>query len=324
MLRLTDAWTWDFWLADDGRSYHLFFLTAPRSLGDPELRHRHATIGHAVSPDLRDWTVLPAALAPCAAPAFDDIATWTGSVIPGPAGGPWHLFYTGIGSAEQGRKQRIGLATSTDLTHWDKQPAVAFESDPRWYEQLTGRSRYDEAWRDPWILPDPAGDGWHMLLTARSSHGPLDQRGVIGHARSADLRHWRAEQPLSAPGTGFGHLEVPQAEIVDGRHVLIFSCQADYLSGRRRAAWGTGGIWCVPCDSLLGPFDTARATLIADESLYSGRLVRDRRGDWQLLAFRNLAPDGHFSGELTDPLPITWTPDGTTLVIPAPPGPTAT
>ena len=34
MLRLADAWTWDFWLADDGRSYHLYFLKAPRHIGN--------------------------------------------------------------------------------------------------------------------------------------------------------------------------------------------------------------------------------------------------------------------------------------------------
>ena len=39
MLRLADAWTWDFWLADDGRSYHLYFLKAPRHIGHPDQRH---------------------------------------------------------------------------------------------------------------------------------------------------------------------------------------------------------------------------------------------------------------------------------------------
>jgi len=43
----------DFWFADDGERYRLFFLRAPRALGDPELRHRRASLGHAVSTDLR-------------------------------------------------------------------------------------------------------------------------------------------------------------------------------------------------------------------------------------------------------------------------------
>ena len=52
---LADSWVWDFWVADDGEQYHLFFLYASRALQDPELRHHRASIGHAVSPDLRSW-----------------------------------------------------------------------------------------------------------------------------------------------------------------------------------------------------------------------------------------------------------------------------
>ena len=48
-----DHWLWDFWFARDGDDVHVFYLQAPRSLGDPELRHHNATIGHAVSRDLR-------------------------------------------------------------------------------------------------------------------------------------------------------------------------------------------------------------------------------------------------------------------------------
>lgn len=306
MLRLAAAWTWDFWLADDGRSYHLYYLQAPRHLGDPDQRHRHASVGHAVSPDLADWTVVADALAPGAEPAFDDLATWTGSVVRG-GDGRWYMFYTGIGSADAGQVQRIGLATSADLQQWSRHPgSPVLESDPRWYEKLGNALGADEAWRDPWVFADPGGDGWHMLLTARAGHGPADQRGVIGHARSPDLIHWQAQPPLSQPGEGFGHLEVTQVEIVEGRPVLIFSCLSADLSGQHRAARTPGGTWCLPAPSLLGPFDLTQAVRMTNESLYSGRLVRDRAGRWVMLAFRNRGPDGHFIGELIDPLPVRW------------------
>jgi aminobenzoyl-glutamate transport protein len=67
MLILPDHWTWDFWLADDGDRYHLYFLMAPTSLGDPDLRHHNARIGHAVSNDLTDWDFLGEALGPVGA-----------------------------------------------------------------------------------------------------------------------------------------------------------------------------------------------------------------------------------------------------------------
>ncbi len=49
MLRLEDRWVWDWWLADDGSRFHVFYLQAPKALGDQHLRHRNATVGHAVS-----------------------------------------------------------------------------------------------------------------------------------------------------------------------------------------------------------------------------------------------------------------------------------
>jgi beta-fructofuranosidase len=79
-LRLPDKWVWDFWLVRDGMDYHAFYLQAPRSLGDPELRHLNASVGHAVSKDLRHWRVLPDALSAGPAGAWDDRAVWTGCV----------------------------------------------------------------------------------------------------------------------------------------------------------------------------------------------------------------------------------------------------
>ena len=124
MLRLPDSWIWDFWFADDGRAYHVFFLKAPRRLGDPELRHLNVAIGHATSHDLIRWTAAADVLAPAATPAFDDLATWTGSVVRGPDG-VWFMFYTGGTNTPAGVKQRIGVATSADLFTWHRASSLA-------------------------------------------------------------------------------------------------------------------------------------------------------------------------------------------------------
>src|SRR3954447_14006031 len=130
-LQLPDKWVWDFWLARDEDRHHVFFLQAPRSLGRPDLRHRNASIGHAVSTDLRSWTVLPDALSPGEPGSWDDLATWTGSVLKHE--GRWHMLYTGIGTADGGLIQRVGLATSDDLVSWTKHPEnPVIEADGRW------------------------------------------------------------------------------------------------------------------------------------------------------------------------------------------------
>lgn len=305
MLRLAASWVWDFWIADDGDTYHLFFLKASRALLDPDRRHWRATIGHATSTDLRTWTEHADAVLPDDAPAFDDLATWTGSVVR-QDDGTWRMFYTAVSRSEGGLAQRISSVVSDDLFTWRREPGrQVLEPDPRWYETAETRQWPDQAWRDPWVF---RRDGvWHMLVTARADHGEPDDRAVVGHATSPDLTTWTVQPPLSAPGAGFGHLEVIQTVEVDGRAVGLFSCLAGELSAARRADEPVGGVWAFPADALDGPYDIANAYPITDERLYVGRLVQDRAGRWQFLAFRNDDGDGGWVGEITDPRPVAWT-----------------
>jgi beta-fructofuranosidase len=306
MLRLSRSWIWDFWLADDGDRYHLFFLFAPRALQDEQRRHRRAAIGHATSDDLRTWVQMGDVVAASPAPAFDDLATWTGSVTRG-HDGRWWLFYTGVTLVDDRIRQTIGAATSTNLEVWRKHPASPLvTADDRWYERLGGGAWHEEAWRDPWVFADPGGDGWHMLITARANHGPDDDRGVVGHAHSPDLRRWEARPPLSKPGSGFGHIECPQVASVDGRQVLLFSCLDPQFSAARRATGATGGVLYVVVDSPTGPFDLAAARPLTGDAFYCGRVVHDRSGQPVLLAFRYHDEARQFVGELSDPMPVGW------------------
>ena len=304
MFALPESWVWDFWFADDGERYHLFFLHAPKALKDPQARHYRAAIGHAVSTDLTNWTRVADAIERSEAPAFDDLATWTGSITQHPDG-TWYLFYTGSTLVGGQNVQSIGYATSSDLFTWTKQGQVA-GADDRWYEKLSDLGWHDEAFRDPFVLPDPDGDGWHLLVTARGRTGPTDDRGVVGHCWSPDLHTWEVRPPLSAVGQGFGQLEVMYTVEVEGRPFLIFSCLRSDLSTARQATGTTGGTWAARADSLLGPYDIADAQLLAGDSLYVGRLIPLREtGEWQFLAFNNVQPDGSFGGTITDPRPVT-------------------
>ena len=301
---LPDHWVWDFWLADDGRAFHLFFLHAPHALGDPELRHRNARIGHATSSDLLAWTFHGQAFDAGPTWAFDGSATWTGSVARGPDG-LWRMFYTGSRFPSETANtniETIGLATSPDLWVWIKQPGPILAADPRWYETLGTSSWPEEAWRDPWVYPDPSGDGWHMLITARANTGDDAGRGVVGHAVSRDLNAWQVAAPLSRPQSGFGHLEVPQLVTIAGRHFLIFCCNSPRLANARSGQ--LGGIWVAPAAGPTGPFDIERAELLIDERYYAGRLVQDRAGQWFLMAFEMNAPGQAFQGRISDPMPV--------------------
>lgn len=317
-LRLPDKWVWDFWLAQDGPDYHVFYLQAPRSLEKPELRHWNVSIGHAVSQDLRDWQVLPDALhpSPATTEAWDNYMTWTGSIIRHES--LWVLLYTGGNRAERGLIQRIGLATSTDLVRWQKHPAnPLISADPRWYELLDLNLWQDQAWRDPWVFQHPESGDYHALITARVNHGPADGRGVIGHARSSDLIHWEVLPPVTEAGD-FGHLEVPQLVQVQNHYYLLFSAQASVYSTlrcQRTNLRPVTGTHYLIAEDPLGPFRFPTDEFPVGDpigSLYSGKLVQRPCGEWTcsepvewvFLACHQFAPDGTFIGELSDPFPV--------------------
>ena len=300
MLRSEEDWIWDCWPADDGVDFHLFFLCAPRTLSWDE-RHFQARVGHAVSADLTNWTRLPDAVLPGSGD-YDSRAVWTGSVIRD--GSVWRMIRTGL-RRDEGLVQRIGSDLSEDLITWraDTDPAWPLSADPQWYEQ----SASDEHWRDPWVLRDADGLG-HLYLTARvPGDGP--GRGVIAHATSTDLVNWEVGPPLSQPGR-FEQVEVIQLARIDDRWALIFCCLGPELAP---PAPGEGGIWSVEIDGPGAPVDLDRATRLTDESLYAGRLVRDRAGDWQLLAFVNRSEPTEFGGWIADPLPVQWGETGLVL-----------
>jgi beta-fructofuranosidase len=311
-LRLPDKWVWDFWLARDAQQHHVFYLQAPRALGRSELRHHNATIGHAVSSDLRRWRVVPDALHPGPPGSWDDLATWTGSVIE--HDGRWHMLYTGVNRSEHGLVQRIGLAVSDDLSRWSKHPAnPVLEADGRWYDLLDPERWRDQSWRDPHLFVHPNEADFRVLVTARSHAGAADGAGVLAHARSADLVEWEVLPPLTASGE-FAQVECPQLVPFDDRYVILFSCLAEDHSAVRTRRLGVGvtGTYVLSSRALEGPYSPSPRP-IADPnglgSLYAGKLVGGDSSSWAFMAFRG-AGDDDFVGELTDPLPLLIDGDG--------------
>ena len=310
-------WIWDSWYAHDGARWHAFFLQAPKSLGDPELRHHNATVGHAASGDLVNWDHLGTCFTPSDGPAFDDMAIWTGSVVRDEAG-LWHLFYTGISRAEDGLVQRIGHATSDDLHGWTRvssEPCLdvagpaagAYEADlhdARWEHR---------AFRDPWVMRDPDGDGWLMFLTARAKGvDEPNAGGAVALATSPDLHRWTLQRPVF---TGdFGQLEVPQVFQREGRWYMLFCTAAQHHAKATAEAMpgapvtgthyligeGPRGPWrLAPLPFLDGSLPCAR---------YAARMLETAEG-LRLMGFVD-RPEGQFVGEIADPAPVEIDADG--------------
>ena len=305
VLALATHWVWDFWLTSHEGRQHLFYLQAPRSLGREELRHWHATIGHAVSSDLKDWEVLPEALGPGAPGSWDDLAVWTGSIIRHAS--RWWMLYTGVRRADAGLVQRIGLAVSEDLLRWERHPAnPVLEADPLWYEHGVPPHWHDQAWRDPFLLRHPVTGTFHAFITARGATGPVRGRGVIAHAQSTDLQRWEVLPPVTERCDRYGQLEVPQVVCVDDRWLLLFSRSSAY--DEPTAAAPTTGTHFYTSDDPLGPYTCAtEGVLVADQdgTSYSGKLVR-HTGRWWFLAC-SYRRGKRFIGTLADPAPLAFT-----------------
>jgi beta-fructofuranosidase len=290
-------WVWDSWYAQAVDGYHAFHLMAPKSLGDPDLRHVNARVGHSRSSDLVTWEELPDALVPSAVEAFDNLATWTGCVLENK--GTWHMFYTGIEKRSGGAIQRIGHAVSSDLVAWERvttEPIL--EADARWYSTMaTGEP--DEPFRDPWVFWH---DGqWHMLVTAKHASAAHDGsgHGTMAHAVSDDLYSWRLGQPL-IHDSGFRQLEVFQVVEIDGAWNMVFCTGPRDVS--RPGVEAKFATYMAPAAGPLGPFDLDKARPLAGGGIYAGRIVTTPAGEPALMGFIDSGEPGGFTGVIGNPV----------------------
>lgn len=305
-LKLPGQWVWDSWFVFDGERHHAFYLQASRALQDPERRHNNVSIGHSVSDDLVNWTVLPDAIIYSNAPAIDDYTTWTGSVIKDD-NGLWWMFYTARTRQDAGERQTVAAATSTDLITWTKRPEnPVLVADQQWYQTLVGGFE-NEPFRDPWVFKFDGESEWTMLVTANTKTFTKDrERGVLAMAKSDDLINWKLLPPQGGD-QGFGETEVFQFEIVDGVPILLFCCGPQWLSEDRIAMDRAGGLYSIPVKADLTDVDFTKSVMFETENLYASRLVQGKDGKWNLIAFINYV-DGKFVGELCDPIPVTADP----------------
>jgi hypothetical protein len=146
-----------------------------------------------VSEDLRSWVRVGDVVAASEPPAFDDLATWTGSVVRD-RDGRWWLFNTGVTLVDAKIRQTIGAATSIDLMVWHKEAASPLvTADGRWYERLGGGDRHVEAWchdraGQPMLLAFLYFDQARQFLGELSDPMPVGwENGVLKVTRTVEV-----------------------------------------------------------------------------------------------------------------------------------------
>lgn len=193
--------------------YHYFFLHNTQSVQWSS----HTAWGHAVSRDLVHWTQGPEAFAPSPTGPDRD-GCWTGCVVE--CEGAFHAFYTAIPDFPDGPQLQC-LATSNDLTRWEKHSA-----NPLPIAQPTG---FGPCFRDPLVWRE--GDGWTMLI---GGDLPENAGGTAFLYRSDDLLRWDYQRPFVTCETAkTGH----ECECPD---FFTLGETSVFLSSSGRTWWQTG------------------------------------------------------------------------------------
>jgi len=243
-----DPW----FLVEDGIA-HMWFLTQPM-LFPPDERGKHWDIGYAISSNLRDWEYRGIVLQRGWGDAWDSQKLATGSVLK--RDGLYWMAYTGHHRRWFG-VQRAGLAWSTDLMHWQKlEGNLVTEAVPPWYDlgRREGESVYSH-WRDPFLIED--GPWVYQLVCAQEAGSYHDNAGVVGRARSRDMRHWDVIEPLDAERIG-RQMECPNMHYIDGRWYLIFSCYPGMVSDKMKQRFPdhsfAPAVYSMVSDHQWGPY----------------------------------------------------------------------
>jgi len=171
--------------------WHCFYIRGEDSQGN----QTEDELGHAITEDLREWTILPPAIV-SGPELWDDRNVWAPCVIPSPGmGGGWTMFYTG---ADNLVVQRMGRAFTTNpsLTGWSKY-LLNPEFEPDSAEYLWAPDLSFSAFRDPFYF---FHEGEHHILNTAvipDTTIAAGRRGVVHHITSTDLAHWVEQPPLA-------------------------------------------------------------------------------------------------------------------------------
>jgi len=262
--------------------YHLFHLVLPN----------HDFVAHAVSEDGLNWDRIENAIFIGHPGTWDDHMLWTMHVSADPhRPGTWRMFYTGLSRGDRGTVQRIGVARSDDLVHWEKVavqsrgglhcedadtlqglPLVA--APPHYESERCGNHAW-VSFRDPFYFRD--GERGLLLMSARVGDGPSIRRGCVGLAEEVSPERFRLLPPIHHPGQ-YDDVEVPNMFAMQGRYYLVGSIRED-AKVRYWHAEKLNGPWCNFFDNVL-----------LAEGNYAARLCFDDCGP---LLWNFYTPDAH-------------------------------
>jgi hypothetical protein len=290
------------WIKDGTGVHHLFFHTEDHGSG--------SYIEHYTSTDLQSLDYVGPALRTNPG-GWDSHGLWAPHIIK--SGNTYFMFYTGIDGHgnDPYTKQRIGMATSTDLMSWTRYPVnncpgtsgdgCIYECNECWTTWGGPAGSYNQQCRDPFVIWDSANHIWVMFATAKSRN----LFGVVTVANSTNLTDWtgagfinvtrRLATGIGGQTTG-GQSENPHVMSYNGTHYLLFTDWQDpedsvsvddprtitqYATSSTLSADSSGSINWIYRGYIPDPGVNAIEVLrIGDIWIMSQSLSNERSGYW--------------------------------------------
>ncbi len=296
---------WDSWFYQKGDDIHVFYLQA-NPTDNPYLKHDVVvSIGHAVSKDFANWTELPTALEPGRGGVWDNLALWTGCVIG--REGRYFMFYTGRNSdPDKMWIQKIGVAESPDLIHWEKGSQNPILEAINWYAIDNYKNKIGKigSWRDPFVFYHKERNEYCMTISARLNGKETEYNACVALAVSPDVFGWKLEPPVFSPGV-YDEIECTQVIEQDGLWYLFFSTHAEnYKPDFAKQIGGQySGLHCYYAKEFLGPYFPVNGNGVVlpnGNQMYDVRLIPDKGGDYYALGWLK-TDQGKYSGKISSP-----------------------
>lgn len=248
----------DFSIVQANGVWHIVVIEAPVD-SPPPGQPGSPGLEQATSADMEHWTDGGVAIPVGSGGSWDSYDTWAPSIVK--SGTTYYLYYTGVRDNGYGLVQKIGLATSTDLTTWTKSsdnPVFDCVHTSWQYWSETNPPGVSADCRDPYVLRDEPNNQWVMFYNGRLDNRTdihdsilpayaqsLSTPAIVGIATSPDLLHW--SDAGFVPATASYQAESPHVIQHDGVWYLIFTSNCAFNGTSKCIVYSTA-------PSLLGPY----------------------------------------------------------------------
>ena len=259
-------------IGETGRAYTTMFKPANNWVGDPMPFYENGVFhifylfdARNSSPTFHPWFkttttnfatfMVNSEVIPTGTASQQDGALGTGSVFK--KEGIYYGFYTGH-NGNLDPKEKIMLATSTDLITWTKQPSFLLQAS-------NGYDRNE--FRDPIIIEDQINGTYKMLIATRSqvsmtNNSIVPWRAVLAQYSSTNLINWTLENPFYEDTSTF-ITECPDVFTMGNYQYIIYSNIDDRMV-HYKYRLSSSNLWVTPINNKLDGI-----------AFYAGRTVFD-------------------------------------------------